>query len=196
MSYVNNIRCEINESRKITRLKRSERKEHLLKIKDELFNKLSAIYLNDILLGINRANERGKSVQHINHNREDLKVKYRDLGTPADLMREWLNEVKNPNSKYVLKEDDKVLCLEGVEAYVWNNRRFTTEYTWGESNASCKHYGKPCNCLRLKRNDIGLKLCMNYNENVINKDGRFGLSDKYNLRDSESCYDCIVSSIN
>jgi hypothetical protein len=175
MTSVNGLRETVDIARKAEERRKEKKLQRIKDAREEIFYKLSDIYLNEIHGGIKRSTENGKTIQHMNHSREDLKVKCKELGTPAEIFRQWLNEVKNPDSKFILKGDDgNKICLDGVEAYVWNNRKFTTEYTWGESRASCPHYGVPCNCFRLKKNDLGFKVKPHYDNeydlyNVVGK---------------------------
>ena len=115
MASVNGLRETVDIARKAHERRREKKLQRIADAREEIFYKLSSIYLNEIHSGIKRSSENGKTIQHMNHSREDLKVRCKELGTPAEIFRQWLNEVKNPDSKYLITDDNgNKICLEGV----------------------------------------------------------------------------------
>lgn len=100
--------------------------------RSELFTALTEKYLVNVRDSILRAAKKGFRKKYINFNREDFKANFHGLGTPAQVQRDWLKEICNPESKYVLvhHNDGKKLTLEGINADVWNNSKFTTLFKW------------------------------------------------------------------
>ena len=162
MSFVSELRESVDKARPDIEKKEAAKRERIKLAKEKLFYHLSEKYLEDIHSAIIRAKYHGKSEQHMNHDRFDFKTNVAGIGTPAQLMREWIEEVKNPNSKFVITDiHGNSINLSGINAYVWNNRKFTTEYSWGTRIAGCQHGDGPCNCLKLLKNDLGFKVSLN-----------------------------------
>ena len=101
-------------------------------VRNDLFTALTDKYLVDVRESILRAAKKGLREKYINFNREDFKANFPGLGTPAEVQREWLIEMCNPESKYMLEsvQDGTKLTLEGINADVWNNAKFTTVFKW------------------------------------------------------------------
>lgn len=159
MSFVDELREIVDKARLNNEKKETTNKEQIRLEKERLFNHISEKYLEDIHYAIVRAKKRGKSEQFMNHERCDFNTKIRGLGTPAQLMREWIKELKNPNSKFAIKDiNGNSINLNGINAFVWNNKKFTTEYSWGVNVSGCKHGDRPCNCLKLMKNDLGFNI--------------------------------------
>lgn len=108
-----------------------ERKKSKEEVRDELYGALTAKYLVDVRNSILRAAQNGYREKYINFTREDFKANFAGLGTPAEVQRGWLIEMCNPESKFMMTDDDgKCLTLQGIEASVWNNQKFTTHFKW------------------------------------------------------------------
>lgn len=101
-------------------------------VRNELFTALTDKYLVDVRESILRAAKKGLREKYINFNREDFKANFPGLGTPCEVQRAWLIEMCNPESKYMLEsvQDGTKLTLEGINADVWNNAKFTTVFKW------------------------------------------------------------------
>lgn len=101
-------------------------------VRDELFTALTEKYLVDVRESILRAAKKGYREKFINFDRVDFKANFPGLGTPPEVQRAWLKEMCDPESKYMLEdpEDGKKLTLEGIDADVWNNGKFTTVFKW------------------------------------------------------------------
>ena len=141
MSFASHLRKIIDEERPIA----EKKNEEVTKAKDLLFEKISNIYLEDIYNNIENAKKYGKCEKFMNYNRYDFKINISGAGTPAEIFREWLYEVKNPKSKFlVTSKTGKKICLEGINSFVLNNKKFTTEFSWNKSG--CPHAGRGCNC--------------------------------------------------
>ena len=106
------------------------KKRSLDEVRDELFTFLTEKYLNDVRGSIFRAAKKGERVKYINFNRDDFKANFPGMGTPAQVEKAWLTEMCDPESKYIIENDGKKLTLEGIEADVWNNGKFTTKFSW------------------------------------------------------------------
>ena len=106
------------------------KKRSLDEVRDELFTVLTEKYLNDVRESIFRAAKKGSREKYINFNRDDFKANFPGMGTPAQVQKAWLTEMCNPDSKYMIEVDGKKLTLEGIEADVWNNGKFTTKFSW------------------------------------------------------------------
>tara|TARA_A100001015_G_C14544659_1_gene539250 strand:- start:90 stop:557 length:468 start_codon:yes stop_codon:yes gene_type:complete len=151
------MNSEASKFKEINNLKKVSNSN--IKTKEEIFKILSDKHLLDIYETISRAKRNGKTSQFMNHRREDFnfRTKIDGVNNSADLMRLWFVEIRNPDSNFlVLNKDGKKVCLDGINTNVWNNQKFTTEYSWDTSFSGCKHNGMPCNCLKLRKQLIDL----------------------------------------
>ena len=120
-----------SKSKEEIEAKAAKHAEHLINVKDEKFKFLTEKYLNDILAGIERAAKKGYREKYMNFDREDFKANCKGLGYPNEFQRMWLDEVSKPTSSYIFKDENGVpMCLEGIEANIWNNGAFTTVFKW------------------------------------------------------------------
>jgi len=100
-------------------------------VRDELFKVLTDKYLLDVRESILRSAKKGLREKYINFKKDDFKANYPGLGTPAQFQNEWLKEMSNPGSKYMLTDDTgKKMTLEGITFDVMNNFKFTTVFKW------------------------------------------------------------------
>lgn len=107
------------------------KKRALDNAKDKMFTELTDIHLVKVRNSILNAAKKGAQKKYINFNREDFKANFPGMGTPAQVQKEWLKEMCNPQSKYIITDDEgKKLTLEGISADVWNNAKFTTVFSW------------------------------------------------------------------
>jgi hypothetical protein len=107
--------------------------EERARVRDEIMTRLTDKYLVEVRESIMRAAKKGYREKYINFNREDFKANFPGLGTPPELERDWLKEMCNPNSKYLAGDeagDVRRPTLEGIDAEVWNNGKFTTKFSW------------------------------------------------------------------
>ena len=106
------------------------KKRSLDEVRDELFTFLTEKYLNDVRESIFRAAKKGAREKYMNFNRDDFKANFPGMGTPAQVQKAWLEEMCDPDSKYIIEDGGKKFTLEGIEADVWNNGKFTTKFSW------------------------------------------------------------------
>ena len=100
-------------------------------VRDTLFTALTDKYLVDVRNSILRAAHNGFREKYINFARDDFKANFAGMGTPAEVQRGWLTEMCDPKSKYMKRDDEgNYLTLEGIDADVWNNIKFTTLFKW------------------------------------------------------------------
>ena len=123
VAELNAVEVEIGDNDK-------PKKRSFDEVRDELFAFITEKYLIDVRESIFRAAKKGAREKYINFNRDDFKANFPGMGTPAQVQRAWLTEMCNPESKYIIENDGKKLTLEGIEADVWNNSKFTTKFTW------------------------------------------------------------------
>ena len=110
---------------------KTEKNKTKEEVRDELFTALTEKYLVEVRGSILRAAHKGYREKYINFSRDDFKANFPGLGNPAEVQRAWLTEMCNPTSKYMkTDEDGNYLTLEGIEADVWNNQKFTTLFKW------------------------------------------------------------------
>ena len=124
------MNSEASKFKEINNLKKVSNSN--IKTKEEIFKILSDKHLLDIYETISRAKRNGKTSQFMNHRREDFnfRTKIDGVNNSADLMRLWFVEIRNPDSNFlVLNKDGKKVCLDGINTNVWNNQKFTTEYS-------------------------------------------------------------------
>lgn len=141
MSFASHLRKITDEQRPIA----EKKTEKIRKVKHLLFEKISNMYLEEIYNNIENAKKYGKCEKFMNYNRCDFKINISGAGTPAEIFREWLCEVKNPKSMFlVTSKTGENICLDGINSFVLNNQKFTTEFSWNKSG--CPHVNRECNC--------------------------------------------------
>lgn len=104
-----------------------------LERKEELFIFLTDKYHNLIKEGIIHAAKNGKREKYMNFKKDDFKANYPSLGYPCDVQEAWLSEViTNPASIYLPRttEDDIPEHMYGLKYEIWNNKNFTTRFSW------------------------------------------------------------------
>tara|TARA_X000000368_G_scaffold232985_1_gene184033 strand:+ start:1047 stop:1625 length:579 start_codon:yes stop_codon:yes gene_type:complete len=95
--------------------------------KDRLFKTLTYKYYDEIKNVIENASKHGRQYAYMNFNRDDFKANFNGLGNPAQVQRQWLTELCNPESKY--------LTLN-----TWGD--FNTTSNWFSAGASSLVYPK------------------------------------------------------
>ena len=130
MRVLANNQANIIEHMKKIKQKRFEKKR--ASVIDERFIFLTKKYYNAIGLEIYRTATTGRTEKYMNFEREDFKVNFPGLGNPAAFQQLWLEEICNPDSKYIPTnpETNEKIHFKGLEFDVWNNRAFTTVFSW------------------------------------------------------------------
>lgn len=114
------------------------REEQVVTVRNELFTILTAKYHDIIKRGIKNAACKGKHEKFINFAREDFKANCRGVGFPQQVQADWLEEMCNPDSKYLPIAEEanewwtegEKMHFQGVEFDVWNNKAFTVVFKW------------------------------------------------------------------
>lgn len=108
-----------------------ETKKHLRE--EELFKFLTEKYHKVIKDGITHSANKGKREKYINFDRNDFKANFPSMGYPNEIQKRWLDEViTNPSSTILpMNESDDIPDhLNGLHYDIWNNKAFTTYFTW------------------------------------------------------------------
>lgn len=111
--------------------KQEQLKEKQNEVKHCLFMNLTNKYYNFITEAIKYASLSGRTYKHMNFFRNDFKANFPGLGNPVQIQEEWLTELCRENSVYIPPNGR---CLIGLKFTIWNNRSFTTVFTWNNSN--------------------------------------------------------------
>ena len=107
------------------------RETRMAEVKDTLMKNLTEKYFMSVKNGIESAATRGKREKYINFCRDDFKANCNGLGYPNQIQRMWIDEMCNPESVYLLIDDDgNKMHLQGVNASIWNNGAYTTVFSW------------------------------------------------------------------
>ena len=100
---------------------------------EELFKFLTNKYHKLIKDGITHSANKGKREKYINFNRDDFKANFPSLGYPNDIQKRWLDQViTNPASTILPMNESNDIPdhLNGLHYEIWNNKAFTTYFTW------------------------------------------------------------------
>ena len=120
-----------NEDAKVLAEKTNKREQRLKEVKQEKFKLLNEKYFDMIERKIKNMSAKGKREAYINFDWNDFKANCNGLGNPKQFQRLWIDEIINPDSIYLPKDEDgKTKCLEGLHADIWGNGAFTTHFTW------------------------------------------------------------------
>ena len=136
MSFAEQMRNIAVEAEAINTKRSEETPEEFEKrmatTRDEKYKFLTTKYFDTILRGITNAAKKGNRERYINFERDDFKANCKGLGYPSQFQRAWLEELQNPESKYLeeFQTADNKVSLEGIEFDVWNNKAFTTVFKW------------------------------------------------------------------
>ena len=119
------MNAAFDERRRAFEVKRDARRH-------ELMVTLTEKYHGTVKRGIENASRAGKREKFINFTFEDFKANCSGLGTPKDVMRMWINEMCDPESKYVpvSEEGGNKIHFLGLTADIWGGKTFTTRFTW------------------------------------------------------------------
>ena len=125
-------RAEIEEkTSQILAEKAAVKEKRMAEVKDELMKKLTDLYFIKVKNGIEGAAKKGKREKYMNFSRDDFKANCNGLGYPNQIQRMWINEMCDPESSYLLTDEngDK-MHLQGIKASIWNNGAYTTVFSW------------------------------------------------------------------
>ena len=120
-----------NEDAKVLAEKTNKREQRMKEVKEEKFKMLNQKYFDMIERKIKNMSEKGKREAYINFAWDDFKANCHGLGNPKEFQRLWFDEITNPDSIYLPKDEDgKTKSLQGLNADILGNRSFTTHFTW------------------------------------------------------------------
>ena len=120
-----------SEDAKVLAEKSNKREQRMKEVKQEKFKMLNEKYFDMIERKIKNMSAKGRREAYINFDWDDFKANCNGLGNPKQFQRLWIDEITNPDSIYLPKDEDgKTKCLEGLHADIWGNRAFTTHFTW------------------------------------------------------------------
>lgn len=107
--------------------------KRVAEVKDALMKKLTDKYFMSVKAGIESSARKGKFEKYMNFCRDDFKANCNGLGFPNQVQRMWIAEMCDPESVYLLTDEngDK-MHLQGVHASIWNNGAYTTVFSWGQ----------------------------------------------------------------
>ena len=98
-----------------------------------MYKKLTEKYHSIIKNGIISAAKQGKREKYINFDKNDFKANFPGLGYPKDIQENWLEDViTNPSSDFLPRHYDTDMPehLNGLIYEIWNNKKFTTKFSW------------------------------------------------------------------
>lgn len=123
----------IHVSNNSLKKKNQKLEEQKLDKKENIYKELTEKYHGIIKSGIMSAAKQGKREKYINFDRNDFKANYPGLGYPKDIQQNWLDDViTNPASDFLPRHYDTDMPehLNGLIYEIWNNKKFTTKFTW------------------------------------------------------------------
>ena len=101
---------------------------------DELMIALTQKYARRTYDSLVQAAQKGYTEKYINFDRKDFMANFPGLGNPKQVQKSWLNEMMNPQSKYLINDNDgNSLVFDGIRFDIWNNGSFTTHFLWGKA---------------------------------------------------------------
>ena len=120
-----------SEDAKVLAEKINKREQRMKEVKQEKFKFLNEKYFDMIERKIKNMSAKGIREAYINFDWDDFKANCNGLGNPKQFQRLWIDEITNPDSIYLPKDEDgKTKCLAGLHAHIWGNGAFTTHFTW------------------------------------------------------------------
>ena len=121
----------VSEDANVLAEKTNKREQRMKEVKEEKFKLLNEKYFDMIERKIKNMSAKGRREAYINFDWGDFKANCNGLGNPKQFQRLWIDEITNPDSIYLPKDEEgKTKCLEGLEADIWGNGAFTTHFTW------------------------------------------------------------------
>ena len=110
--------------------------ERRKQIVEKMMISLTFMYYQQVKAAIEYASKHGRCYVHINFDKDKFKANFPNL-SPKQVLKLWLQEMSNPNSKYLrsgsiftnvnIKES-----FEGLKWDIWNNDKFTVVLCWDE----------------------------------------------------------------
>jgi hypothetical protein len=120
-----------SEDAKVLAEKTNKWEQRMKDVKQEKFKMLNEKYFDMIERKIKNMSAKGRREAYINFDWDDFKANCNGLGNPRQFQRLWIDEITNPDSIYLPKDEDgSTKCLEGLHADIWGNGAFTTHFTW------------------------------------------------------------------
>ena len=120
-----------NEDVKVVAEKAKKKEQRIKQVKEDKFKMFNEKYFDMIERKIKNMSVKGRREAYINFEWDDFKANCHGLGNPKQFQRLWINEVTNPDSIYLPKDEDgNPKCLQGLRADIWGNGAFTTHFTW------------------------------------------------------------------
>jgi len=109
-------------------------------IKHNKFVYLTDKYFDTIIDNIFYQSNNGNRITYINFDKNDFKANCQGLGYPKKFMKDWFDELSDPNSKYLPDkyinyyfnyiDSDKKISLQGITINIWNNPSNTVVFEW------------------------------------------------------------------
>lgn len=100
-SFIERMRVIANDTETVNKTYADEYQKKKEARKDQLFKSLTFKYYGPIKKAIEFASKYGRQYAYMNFDRDDFKANFNGLGTPAQFQRLWLQELCNPDSKYL-----------------------------------------------------------------------------------------------
>jgi hypothetical protein len=120
-----------SEDAKVLAEKTNKRDQRMKEVKQEKFKFLNEKYFDMIERKIINMSAKGRREAYINFDWDDFKANCNGLGNPKQFQRIWIDEITNPDSIYLPKDEEgNTKCLAGLHADIWGNGAFTTHFTW------------------------------------------------------------------
>lgn len=125
---------ELSNTAKVNSIMIEKEKEYKQNIFDkkvenrynELMEFLTEIYYHSVVSCLKFNAEKGKMEAFMNFNYDNFKANMPTMGKPREIQRNWIEEMKNPNSIFLKGKRP----LEGINYDCWGNRSFTVHFTW------------------------------------------------------------------
>ena len=100
-TFIERMRIMANDKEEVQRTYVDEYEKKKETRKDALFKSLTFRYYNQIKKAIEHASKHGRQYVYMNFDRDAFKADFHGLGNPAQFQRLWLQELCNPDSKYL-----------------------------------------------------------------------------------------------
>tara|TARA_Y100000992_G_C21272951_1_gene497984 strand:- start:1448 stop:1861 length:414 start_codon:yes stop_codon:yes gene_type:complete len=124
---------EISNKKKYTSISKKNFNIQKTIREEELFKFLTDKYHKLIKDGITDSANKGKREKYINFDRNDFKANFPSLGYPNEVQKRWLEQViTNPSSSILPMNESNDIPdhLNGLHYEIWNNKAFTTYFSW------------------------------------------------------------------
>ena len=120
-SNINRIRIEEE--------KEDKQRKFMIKVEnryEELMEFLTNKYYEQLVSCLKYNAKNGKNEAYMNFTYEDFKANMPTLGKPRQIQSKWLDEMKNPDSRYLNGRRP----LQDISFDCWGNGAFTVHFTW------------------------------------------------------------------